>query len=210
MKKLIIVGAGGFGREVYGWALSDASCGDEWEVAGFIDDNPAALDGFEYTVSVLGSIDAHQPAGDELFVCAIGAPSVKRALCEKLLARGAQFTSVVHATSLVGANVQLGRGVVLCPYSVITCDSRVGDFAAINCHSSVGHDVTIGAWVTLSGHCDVTGQTEIGEMAFLGSGARILPLKRVGARATVGAGSVVISHVADDEKVFGNSARAFE
>jgi serine acetyltransferase len=47
-------------------------------------------------------------------------------------------------------------------------------------------------------------------MAFLGSGARILPLKKVGARAMVGAGSVVISHVPADVKVFGNPARIFD
>jgi acetyltransferase-like isoleucine patch superfamily enzyme len=111
---------------------------------------------------------------------------------------------------VIGFNVLIGVGTIICPHVIVTCDVAIGDFVAINCLSSIGHDVRIADWVTLSGHCDVTGQTELGEMAFLGSGARILPLKKVGARAMVGAGSVVISHVPADVKVFGNPARIFD
>lgn len=210
MKKLIIVGAGGFGREVYNWALADADCGREWEIAGFLDDNLAALDKFDYPAKIIGTIAGHQPSADEVFICAIGSPTIKRKVCELLLERSAAFVTLIHPDAVVGLNVTIGQGVVVCPNAVITCDISIGDFVVVNCHSSIGHDVKVGDWTTLSGHCDVTGQAELGEMVFLGSGARILPLKKVGARATVGAGSVVISHVSADTKVFGNPARVFD
>lgn len=210
MKRLLIVGAGGFGREVYAWAKGHPDCGQEWEIAGFLDDNPEALDRFDYAIPILGTVADYMPGEEDVFICAIGAPSVKRVVCETLLERSATFISLVHPTAVCGENVSLGQGVVICPYAIVTCDVRIGNFVAINCHSSVGHDVTIGDWTTLSGHCDVTGQTALGEMVFLGSGARILPLKRVGAGALVGAGSVVISHVAAGAKVFGNPARRFD
>ena len=210
MRKLIIAGAGGFGREVYNWALAHPACGNEWEIAGFLDDNPAALDAYDYPVGIIGSIAGHQPRADELFLCAIGAPAIKRSVCESLQARSAVFATLIHPSAVIGANVQMGQGVIVCPYAVITCDVTIGNFVGINCHSSIGHDVQVGDWVTLSGYCDVTGQTQLGEMAFLGSGARILPLKKVGARALVGAGAVVISHVGDDAKVFGNPAKRFD
>lgn len=210
MKHLIIAGAGGFGREVFAWASAHPDCGREWEIAGFLDDHPAALDGFDYPVGILGTVADYLPREGEVFLCAIGAPAVKRTVCEALLQRAAEFISLVHPTAVLGRNVTIGRGVIVCPYAIITCDVSIGDFVAINCHSSVGHDVRIGDWATLSGHCDVTGQTELGEMAFLGSGARVLPLKKVGARALVGAGSVVIGHVPAEAKVFGNPARRFD
>ncbi|TVP79605.1 MAG: acetyltransferase [Puniceicoccaceae bacterium] len=209
MKRLIIVGAGGFGREVFNWASAHPDCGRLWEIAGFLDDNPAALDGCNYPVAVLGSVANHHPAADELFICAIGAPSIKWAVCQQLLDRSASFLTLVHPSVIMGANVQLGQGVVLCPGVILTCDIQIGDFAMINCLSSVGHDARIGDWATLSAHCDVTGGAEVGERALLGSGARILPGKKVGPGALVGAGSVVLGNVAAESKVFGNPARVF-
>lgn len=210
MKRLIIAGAGGFAREVYAWAEAHPDCGRLWEIAGFLDDNPAALDGFNYPVNILESVIDYAPQPNDLFLCAIGSPVIKRRVCEKLLGRGAEFTSLVHPTVVIGLDVEIGVGAIVCPHAIVTCDVVIGDFVTINCHSSIGHDVRIADWVTLSGHCDVTGQADLGEMAFLGSGARILPLKKVGARAMVGAGSVVINHVPANAKVFGNPARIFD
>lgn len=210
MKRLIIAGAGGFGREVFAWASAHPDCGRIWEIAGFLDDNPAALDSFDYPVPILGPAVDYAPCDGELFLCAIGPPAVKRKVGEALLERSGKFISLVHPSAIIGRNVTIGRGAIICPHAIVTCDACIGDFVAINCHSSVGHDVRIGDWATLSGHCDVTGQAEIGEMAFLGSGARVLPLKRVGASAFVGAGSVVISNVPANTKVFGNPARRFD
>lgn len=209
MKRVIIVGAGGFGREVYSWARAHPDCGKAWEITGFLDDNSRALESFNYEVPILGPVAAHQTESDERFLCAIGSPAVKRSVCQQLLDRGGVFLTLVHPSVIMGRNVQLGRGVVLCPGVVLTCDISVGDFAMINCLSSAGHDVRIGDWATISAHCDMTGRTELGEMAFMGSGARLLPGKKVGPRALVGAGSVVLSNVRADSKVFGNPARAF-
>ena len=209
MKKLIIVGAGGFGREVYAWAKDHPDFGKAWELAGFIDDDAAALDRYNYPVGVIGSIKEHQPAENEVFICAIGAPIIKKKVCQALLARSATFVSLVHPSVILGENIQLGDGVVLCPRVTLTADISIGDFAAINCHSSVGHDVVIGDWATISGHCDLAGNTRYGNGAFLATGVRIVPSKSVGEFAYVGAGAVVIQSVKDGQKVFGNPARVF-
>lgn len=209
MKQLIIVGAGGFGREVFAWASQHPDCGKQWSVAGFLDDNPEALEGYGYPCGVTGAIRDWKPGRDERFVCAIGDPAVKRAVCESLLARGAEFLTLIHPTVVLGTNIKLGRGVVLCPRVTLTADIVLGDFAAVNCHSSIGHDVRVGAWTTISGHCDITGCCELGEESFLGSGARILPGRRLGERAFVGGGAVVIRSVKPGQRVFGNPAKAF-
>ena len=210
MKKLFIVGAGGFGREVYAWAIHHPDCGQAWELAGFLDDDASVLDDYDYPVGVVGRVQDCQPSANEVFVCAIGAPEVKKKVCQLLLRRSAEFISLVHPSVITGENVTIGSGVVLCPRVTLTSDISVGDFAAINCHSSAGHDVVIGDWATISGHCDLTGNTRYGEGAFLATGVRIVPGKSVGAAAYVGAGSVVIRAVAAGQKVFGNPARVFD
>ncbi|NCG08008.1 MAG: sugar O-acyltransferase [Verrucomicrobia bacterium] len=209
MKNLYIVGAGGFGREVYGWLQDLPECGRDWTVRGFLDDNPDALSGMNYPVGLVGSVSKCQPEANDLYVCGIGSVAEKRRACAPLLGRGADFISLIHPSVIVGPNVQLGQGVVLCPRVTLTCDIKVGAMTLINCHTTVGHDACIGAWVTVSANCDLTGFTEVGDASFLGSGARIIPGKTVGCEATVGAGAVVIRSVGDGQKVFGNPARVF-
>ena len=208
MQRLIIVGAGGLGREVFSWASHHPDCGKVWSIAGFIDDNPIALDNFRYPVKVINSISNYIPCADDLLVCAIGEPAIKRLVCERLIAHSAKFISLIHPTVVTGTNVSLANGVVICPYVTLTADIQVGAFSLINCHSSAGHDVNIGAWATISGHCDVTGGCKIGEGAFLASGVRLLPGKTVGSNAYVGAASVVIKSVQPEDRVFGNPARS--
>ena len=43
MKKLYIVGAGGFGREVYAWVKQHPEFNKSWTLEGFLDDNADAL-----------------------------------------------------------------------------------------------------------------------------------------------------------------------
>ena len=200
------MGAGGFGREVYGW-LCDLGDSGKWEFRGFLDDNPSALNGLDYDYGVVSTIGDFEVKSSHRFVCGIGDVATKMRVCKPLLEKGAQFLTVIHPTATVGKNVQLGHGVVLCPGVVLTCDIKVGDMAMINCLSSAGHDVEIGDWSTISAHCDLTGHTKLGRGVFMGSGARIIPGKSVGDDVRVGAGSVVIRSVAAKQTVFGNPAR---
>jgi sugar O-acyltransferase (sialic acid O-acetyltransferase NeuD family) len=206
-RDLYIVGAGGFGREVFAWLMELPGAGQEWVFKGFLDDNLAALDGFTYPIGVVSSVTGFKPGPNDSFVCGIGSVGAKRHACAPLIGAGAHFLTVVHPTAVMGPNVILGDGVVLCPRVTLTCDIEVGAMAMINCHSTVGHDAKVGAWSTMSAHCDLTGHTSLGEGAFLGSGARVIPNKSVGSGAMVGAGSVVIKSVPEGVKVFGNPAR---
>lgn len=205
-KRIVILGAGGFGREMYQWLLQHPDAGRAWTVAGFIDDQPDALAGFELGLPILSSIRDYVPAESDLLVCAIGAPKVKRRLCEDLRRRGARFLTFVHPSVILGAHVVLGEGVVLCPGVIITSHIRLGDLVMVNCASSVGHDVEIGAYSTISGHCDVTGHCTLGETVLVGSGASLIPGVKVGDDAVVGAGSVVLRAVKAGTTVFGNPA----
>jgi len=209
VKRLIIVGAGGLGREVRAWAADHPDCGRVWEVAGFLDDNPGALKEFDMAEPVLGPIAGHAPKEDEVFVCALAFPEVKARLCSGLRERGARFVRLIHPSAVIGPRVELGEGTVVCPQVTVTTDVRTGVFCLLNCHATVGHDVRIGDWCTVNGHCDLTGRTRLGDRVLLGSGARLVPGMKVGDGALVGAGSVVIGSVGAGQRVFGNPARPF-
>ena len=204
-KKIIIVGAGGFGREVYCWILGSAK--HEWHVVGFIDDNEDALKGYQYEVPVLATIKEYTPKSDEFLVMGIASSVLKKRIVADLKARGASFLAFIHPAATLGRNVTIGAGSVLCPHSVLTCDITVGDFATINCFSCVGHDAIIGSYSTLSPHAAVTGFAKIGSSVLLGTHASVLPGVCVGDDTVVGAGAVVVRKVKKGTTVFGNPAK---
>lgn len=214
IKKLVIMGAGGFGREVHAWlldAIKNGGCrathDTTWEIAGFIDDVSNAPDIFPGLPPILSKIDDYVPAPDTYVVCAIANPAAKKLLTQKLLAKGTQFFTLIHSSAVIGTNVVIGEGTVICPFTVLSTDLSVGDFVTINSGCTIGHDARIADYCTLSGHCDVTGGVSLHEGAFLGSHAVIVPKVVVGEYSVVGAGSVVIRKVAPGVTVFGVPAK---
>lgn len=206
LKRLLIVGAGGFGREMYSFAERHPDCGKVWSLGGFLDDTISHLPS-GHPGPVVGSIAGYVAHPDDVLVTGIGSPSGRRKCMELLRQKGARFLRFIHPTALVGRNVVLGEGVVLLANVNLTCDIRVGDFSVFLSLSGAGHDAQIGSYCQVSSGCDLMGGIVLGDEVLLGSGARILPRVKVGNNAIIGTGSVVVSRVAAGETVFGNPAR---
>ncbi|WP_411705138.1 acetyltransferase [Edaphovirga cremea] len=209
-KNFVIVGAGGFGREVYVW-LKDwielSAKPDEHKIIGFLDDSPSALERFPNMPSIISSIDDYVYQDGVFLVCAISDPKTKKNVSEKLLKKGANFFSLVHPTVIVGTRVVIGDGVIVCPNTILSTDLEVGNFVTINSATTIGHDTSVGSYSTISGHCDVTGGVQLAEGVFMGSHAVVVPKVTVGAYAVIGASSVVIRKVASGVTVFGVPAK---
>jgi sugar O-acyltransferase (sialic acid O-acetyltransferase NeuD family) len=203
MNKLLILGAGGFGREVLDWASVVPESQRDWEIAGFLDDRPNALDGLNCRCQILGSAGTYDFGSEDRVVCAIGDPKVRLQNCRELKTRGVQFVSIIHPTAIIGSNSRIGEGCILCPYSIITANVTVGNFVVINLHSSVGHDAIIGDGCTFSAHVDVTGGVTLGEGVFLGSHASVTPRIKIADYTVVGAGSVILKKTKPGVTMFG-------
>ena len=209
MNKLIIVGAGGSGREVLEWAINSTTVNILWEISGFLDDNPGALKGFSQDYPVLGSIDEWRPKSNERFVVSIGAPNVRERIVKVLKARGAIFTSITHRTVILAQSSSVGEGVILSPNVVISDHAIISDHVSINISTSIGHDAFIGEFCNLSSHCDITGAVKINRGTFVGSSSVFIPSTTIGENSLIGAGSVVMNNIKAGAKVFGNPAKNF-
>lgn len=192
MNRLLIVGAGGFGREVLDWALDVPASRRDWELAGFLDDRPGILSGKNCPFPIVGTPEAYQFTDEDRVVCAIGDPRTRLRYCRELQARGVKFASIIHPTARIGFNCRIGEGCIFCPYSGISNNVVLGNYVVLNAYAGVGHDAVIGEGCTLSAHVDVTGWAVLGEGVLLGRHAAVLPRATIGDYAVVGAGSVVL------------------
>jgi sugar O-acyltransferase (sialic acid O-acetyltransferase NeuD family) len=198
---LVFVGTGGQARELH--ALNDALGGD-WEPVGFLDDDPDKEGEQIHGLPVLGGVD--WLASHHHVAVAVGAAMTpaRRHLVERIRAFGPrQFPTLVHPSSTVGAPVELGSGVFVCPGAVLTTDIKIGDHVLLNSGCILGHDTVIESFVTVGPGTHISGSVYLGEGADIGAGTSIIQGVNIGEWSIVGAGAVVIDHVPPNTTVVG-------
>lgn len=206
-KRLILVGGGAFARELINWAESVPIDGATQSIDGYLDEVDGALASQNYQIPYLGRVQDFSPQTGDLLLMAIGGPLAKKRVFEELKAKGANFITLIHPSSVVARTARLGEGVVVCPQAFISADAVVGDMVAINSFASVGHDVVLGSFCTLSSHVDLTGWVQVEERVFFGSGARVLPKVKIRSGATIGAGANVMRSVPEDAVMYAQPAK---
>lgn len=204
MNGLIIIGARGFGREVWRLAQNCAGYGKEFGLKGFLDDKSDALDGTSAYGPILDSVENYMPSTDDVFVCALGNPKAKEKYVNMILDKGGKFISLVHNTSYVRS--PLGPGCIVCAYCLLSCDVKIGSFNTFQGFSVIGHDVSIGNFCELETRTFMGGYSQLGDRVTLHTNAVVHPKIKIGNDATVGALSVVIRNVKDNTTVYGNPA----
>ena len=205
-ERIIIVGAGGFGREVLQWARH-AWPEHTGRIAGFLSEDPHALDGHAATLPILGSpADFELRPGDGL-VLAIGIRGVRRQVAERLAACGARFLTMIHPTAIVADTAVIGPGTVICPYAVVSDAVRLGRFVLVNYHASLGHDASAGDFAVLSPYATLGGGACVANDVFLGLHASVGPGKRLGAGSVVSSNSVALVDVPEGCLVYGVPGR---
>lgn len=201
-ERIIIVGAGGFGREVLQWARH-AWPEHVHKFAGFVSADPTKLDGHAASLPILGSPNDFELRPSDGFVLGIGIPRIRRVVAEQLEARGARFLTLIHPTAIVADTAVIGPGSVICPYAVVSDAVRLGRCVLVNYHASLGHDAAAGDYAVLSPYATLGGAAGIGEDVFLGLHAAVGPAVSVGCRSTVAANSCALVDVPEGRLVHG-------
>jgi sugar O-acyltransferase (sialic acid O-acetyltransferase NeuD family) len=197
MKDVVILGGGGFAREAY-WVFLEANAErKEWNVLGFLNDNPAAHGTELCDLPVLGGLawlEKHARPGLQA-LCAVGSPRTRKRLVERAAALGVEFCRVIHPSARVSRWVEIGPGTIITAGNILTTQIRVGAHVLLNLDCTVGHDSLLGDYCTVHPGGHISGTVHLGEGVEFGTGAAIIQGKSVGEWSVIGAGAVVTSDI---------------
>jgi sugar O-acyltransferase (sialic acid O-acetyltransferase NeuD family) len=208
MQRMIIVGAGGLGREVEALARNDYANGKDWYLGGFLDTRPEVLAAFAMKISVIGDPTTFVPEPNDIFIVAIGDTRFKRKVVAPLRLKGANFVSL-RTNVQISPRAKFGTS-VFCDHATLSVDATVGDFAFIGADTIIGHDAVVGDYSHIGARCFIAGRARIGEGATVDPMACIAMDVRVGEGSVVGLGSVVFNEVPAGATVVGNPARRLD
>ena len=211
---IVIIGAGGLGREVSEWVEDINEVAPTFRLLGFLDDNAARHGERCHDVTILGGIDwlanrAQAPGVPGVgVIVAIGSPAAKRRVTERLRTLGVtRFPVIRHPQAVIGRFVEIGEGTIICPGAIVTTDVRIGRFVALNYDLTVGHDSRIADYALLAPGVHISGNVHIGEGCDLGAGATVVPSAVIGPWTIVGAGATVTGNLPANCTAVGVPAR---
>lgn len=207
MKNLLIIGARGFGREVYNLFLACKAAGLKMDCKGFLDDKIDALDGYDNYPPIISSVEDYSIKAGDVFICALGDVIYKRKYSEYMLERNAEFISLIHPSVHVGLNTKIGKGCIIRAEASVSCDIQIGDFVSIMGYSILGHDARVGNYCHIGAHSFLGGFSMLEDQVTLHPNVKVMPHKKVGFNSIVGIGSTVMTNIKPNMTVFGSPAK---
>lgn len=209
MKNLIIIGARAFGREIYNIAVQTNEYNTEWVIKGFLDDDRTAMNEFSTNYPpIIDSVKNYKIQPNDVFVCALGDPKMKKQYVQEILLRGGKFVNIIHPTAVINpVNVSLGVGVIVCPFTYVSNDTTIGNFVTLQTHVALGHDVVLGDYCQVNALSFLGGYVRVGSCTTINPSANVVPKKQIGSNVSIGINSSVLGKVDNDQSVYGNPAK---
>ncbi|HHT25385.1 MAG TPA: hypothetical protein GXZ76_07755 [Clostridiaceae bacterium] len=212
VKKIVLIGAGGFGREVAHMIESINKREKKYELLGFLDDgkqfnHKTFINGYPW----LGDrnwILNHKD--DVVCTCTVGEASIKAEIQRTLTQQGVQFETIIAPSVGISGCAQIGNGCVLYWNVGISVNCTIGDGVLLNDGVVLGHDVVLGEFTTIMPGTRISGECTIGKEVNIGGAAFIVPGKKVGDGARIAAGSIVFTNVKAGTTVLGNPAKRMQ
>lgn len=209
MTPLAIIGAGDLGRETIALVerINEARSAPRWHVETLLDNNAD-----RHTDTVLGLPVQGPPRWladhpDVSYVVAVGRGHPRQQIVQGLEDTTASPAVLVDPSVSIHRTTSVGAGSIVYAGCVFMVNVSLGPHTIVDAQCTLGHDAVLESFVTLHPGVRISGHVYIEERARLGAGSVVLPERRIGAGATVGAGAVVTKDVPPGATAVGVPAR---
>ena len=207
MKPVVIVGAGGFGREVLEIFKDQNKQKKQWQILGFIDSSAEMQGKTVNNYPVLGGVDWFDTHPDVPCVVAIGDPKPKKKMITELQKRHVTFCNAIHPSVIMSEFIEFGTGVIIGAGCILTVNIKIGNHVIINLNCTIGHDTVIEDFTSIMPTVQINGNNHLHEGIYVGTGTTFIHQISVGAWTTIGAGAVVVSDIPDHVLALGVPAK---
>jgi sugar O-acyltransferase (sialic acid O-acetyltransferase NeuD family) len=207
MKKIVIVGAGGFGREVLEIFKDQNKTENQWDILGFLDEKEDMWGKIINNYPVLGGLDWFDNKKDVGCVIAIGNPKTRKRIAQLLVGYHVRYFNAIHPSVIISDFIGLGTDVIICAGSIVSVNSSIKDHVIINLKCTIGHDAVLENYCSIMPGVSISGEDHLGEGVYVGTGATIIQQITVGHWSIIGAGATVLSDVPEKVTAFGLPAK---
>ena len=210
MKNIVIIGAGGVGREVSLIIQQINELEPTWNLLGFIDDNTDNWGKVINGYSVIGGIDSLEfLSNDTYIVIAIANYEVKKKIVNKVNNKF-KFATIVHPKVWIHDYMTVGQGTIIYEGAILTANIEIGNHVIISPKCGVGHDSIIKDYVSLLWNVNISGNDLIEEGVMMGSGSTVIQGKKIGKGSIIGAGAVVVNDIESFSTAVGVPAKVIK
>lgn len=194
MKDLVIIGAGGLGREVAALVERINQRMPTWNILGFLDESKPIgeqVDGYP----VLGNLKWLNDNPTVFTVCGVGTGNTRRKIVERINERSSNVATLIDPSVLITGNCSIGEGSIICAGSILTTNIKIGKHVIINLSCTIGHDTILHDFCTAHPGVNISGKVTADECVDFGTGTKVIQGKHICENVILGAGSVVVKDI---------------
>jgi sugar O-acyltransferase (sialic acid O-acetyltransferase NeuD family) len=210
MNDIVIIGAGGVGKEVAMLIEQINHVHPIWNLVGFLDDNIRIHNTYINGYKVLGGVDEIANYKNIFAVCAISSYKAKIKIINKLKNYNIRFPKIIHPSVYVPQYTVVGEGTIIYPGVIMTTNIDIGKHVIVSPNCGIGHEAIIGDFCSILWNVNIAGNVRINTGCMLGAGSTVIQNIKVGREATIGAGSVVVRDLPEGCTAVGVPARVIK